>query len=565
MLSDTCLNRYAYMRQRHDRGAPYKQYHPVLQFPEEDHFSSNGGSVSTTQLGHALAAYFERIINETISPQWLYTLLPDTLIYGLHRYVQSRQVTFVKHPPQELATNLELQQQTQQHVEPEPKDCLLPSVVQERVRSLCQMGFNRHEAAVALAACDNDEVQAIEHLLAATETKVAEAFEIAENLQLQAIAAAAAAEEQQERYVCIKERHLQQQGQLVADLMQMHSIDAATAHQCLVESQWNLSRAQRSYVLRVEDQQRQERDTLVAQLVQIVSIDVETARQCLEANAWDLIRAQQSYQQLPEVPDSPVSRRTFQNSHFCQAYAEVGAPEGPMDFGAAVADLVRSVCVAEGIEWRDGGDQFLRKLQREAMMNIDDPVVDMVQRMWTSTMQLHGREFCSYLNAAVRSDDPFLAAVTASLSRAINQLCVTAADANDAFPPQGICFRGGGFDERYRNFFVSRRKFRQPCYIATSFLQETADFFMRRSTLTSKVRWLVRLDPEHKCKHVNLVTKRVPDLPDEQEFLFAPYSVFTVLNATWNSGTDADPHVIELMAAADNKAEPEDLPLAPWS
>eukprot|EP01047_Picozoa_sp_COSAG01_P126412 COSAG01_NODE_55552_length_324_cov_0.911111_1_plen_36_part_10 len=36
-------------------------------------------------------------------------------------------------------------------------------------------------------------------------------------------------------------------------------------------------------------------------------------------------------------------------------------------------------------------------------MNIDDPVVDMVQRMWTSTMQLHGRKFCSYVNAAVRS------------------------------------------------------------------------------------------------------------------------------------------------------------------
>ena len=69
----------------------------------------------------------------------------------------------------------------------------------------------------------------------------------------------------------------------------------------------------------------------------------------------------------------------------------------------------------------------------------------------------------------------------------------------------------------------------------------------------------------HKCHHVNLVTKRVPNLPDEQEYLFAPYSVFTVENASWNAGTTADPHVIELMAAVDNKTEAEDLPLAPWS
>ena len=59
--------------------------------------------------------------------------------------------------------------------------------------------------------------------------------------------------------------------------------------------------------------------------------------------------------------------------------------------------------------------------------------------------------------------------------------------------------------------------------------------------------------------------RRVAGLGSEQEYLFAPYSVFTVLSATWNAGTTADPHVIELEAAVDNQAEPEDLPLAPWS
>ena len=51
----------------------------------------------------------------------------------------------------------------------------------------------------------------------------------------------------------------------------------------------------------------------------------------------------------------------------------------------------------------------------------------------------------------------------------------------------------------------------------------------------------------------------------ESEYLFAPYSVFTVRRATWAAGTVADPHVIELLAAPDNRGEPLDLQLAPWS
>jgi len=75
--------------------------------------------------------------------------------------------------------------------------------------------------------------------------------------------------------------------------------------------------------------------------------------------------------------------------------------------------------------------------------------------------------------------------------------------------------------------------------------------------------WQVRIDPTRKCVHVNLVKKS--NVPGEEEYLFAPYSAFTVLSAAWKAGTAAEPHVIELLAAVDNKAEREDLPLAPWS
>ena len=55
------------------------------------------------------------------------------------------------------------------------------------------------------------------------------------------------------------------------------------------------------------------------------------------------------------------------------------------------------------------------------------------------------------------------------------------------------------------------------------------------------------------------------NVPGEEEYLFAPYSVFTFRRSTWNAGTTADPHEVELLAAVDNKGEPEDLLLAPWS
>eukprot|EP01046_Picozoa_sp_COSAG06_P035772 COSAG06_NODE_3879_length_4809_cov_2.508705_3_plen_82_part_00 len=81
--------------------------------------------------------------------------------------------------------------------------------------------------------------------------------------------------------------------------------------------------------------------------------------------------------------------------------------------------------------------------------------------------------------------------------------------------------------------------------------------------MPSRVLWKVRIDREKKCLHVNLVQKS--NVENEQEYLFAPYSAFTVEKATKRAGTANDPHVIELLAVHDNKAAPVNLRLAPWS
>ena len=133
--------------------------------------------------------------------------------------------------------------------------------------------------------------------------------------------------------------------------------------------------------------------------------------------------------------------------------------------------LIEAYCEQEGIDWKAEGRPFLQRLQREAMRNMDDPIAEMIQRMWTSALRLRGHEFCFVLNRAVRGDEAALADPTAALSRGINKLCVSVPP-SPPFPPSNVCLRGGSFDDRYRDFFAKGRKFRQPAYLATSFSED---------------------------------------------------------------------------------------------
>jgi len=268
---------------------------------------------------------------------------------------------------------------------------------------------------------------------------------------------------------------------------------------------------------------------------------------------------------IPPIPDSPVAGRTLATSNFLAAYDRAMPPGDMLTLGSKLGAVIRDHCTARGIPYDDDkGERFFQELRDD--MNNSDSTVEAVQRMWTSFRDLAGQEFCAILNGAARDDHKDRIAPVAALTRAMNKLCVKRGrKPQPPFPNGDVCYRGGGFDDRYRDFFFPRRKFRQPAFLATSFLESVADDFISRSRNPVKVKWLVHIHPTCKCVHVNLVTRRVPGLSDEKEYLFVPYSVFTVRSAQWNAGTETDPHVIELNAAPDNKQCPLDLPLAPWS
>ncbi len=129
---------------------------------------------------------------------------------------------------------------------------------------------------------------------------------------------------------------------------------------------------------------------------------------------------------------------------------------------------------------------------------------------------------------------------------------------------------------QHHGFYQPGRKYRAPGFVATSFTDDVARSFAQRARESGlpAVLWVVHMHPEgrrspkYACKHVNLVRKT--HVAGEAEYLFSPYSVFTVRSVRWSAlgaaaATADQPHEVHLDAAVDNALEPEDLPLAPWN
>ena len=135
----------------------------------------------------------------------------------------------------------------------------------------------------------------------------------------------------------------------------------------------------------------------------------------------------------------------------------------------------------------------------------------------------------------------------------------------------------------FRGFFVAGKQYRAPRFVASSIQEDVAERFMRRLKPASEhqapphqepVLWTFHFDaslPEsERCLHVNFIDKNDGTVDDEDEFLFAPYSTFTVRAVHWEAEPAANdllmrPHRVELDVAPDNTRTPLDLPLAPWA
>ena len=151
-------------------------------------------------------------------------------------------------------------------------------------------------------------------------------------------------------------------------------------------------------------------------------------------------------------------------------------------------------------------------------------------------------------------------------------------DADAHFPPGGVVYRGAAVADSKLEFYRSSptgTKFRIPAFLATSFEKKDANGFLHRAWLWHQkhtprpgVVFVISVDPKgedneaFRCQNASLITKRMPGVPDEHEYLFTQYSVFTLTKFVEKAGTNKDPHEVHLFAAEDNRGHGV-LPLAP--
>ena len=116
------------------------------------------------------------------------------------------------------------------------------------------------------------------------------------------------------------------------------------------------------------------------------------------------------------------------------------------------------------------------------------------------------------------------------------------------------------------------QKYRVPGFLASSTERKIAakfafDAFEDNGDAHPCVIWRIVFDPrgerhpQYRVKHMTFVSKTLVE--GEEEYLFAPYSVFTLVSTEWSVQL-RKPHEFTILAAYDNKTEDENLPLTPW-
>jgi hypothetical protein len=272
-------------------------------------------------------------------------------------------------------------------------------------------------------------------------------------------------------------------------------------------------------------------------------------------------------------------------------YNQTPVPNFADELLSAVRKVIFQFCEKNKVQKAEAL-KFFKALEQQAFSHAKDlaeSISTSAGLIWTSQLLLSlpdGRtmEFCAIMNRILRDLDDDLLPDACIVVRGINSLCVMRRHSSMLmFPPGGVSYRGGGLPlQHVKNvpgfpppFYIPGKKYRVPMFLATSFkLYVAQNFsFMAAQQGHSPVIWTIKVDPRgelellYRCKHVNQVAKSNVD--GESEFLYAPYSVFTIESVELPSGgADPTPHCpvrIVILASLDNQTESKLLPLAPWA
>ena len=269
-------------------------------------------------------------------------------------------------------------------------------------------------------------------------------------------------------------------------------------------------------------------------------------------------------------------QRTFATSNFKRCYDGAKAPMFQHRLLAAVHDMLKQYVrrikpALDPHQLDEGTNAFMKDIQGEAFRHnevLEKDVGAAAEYLWTSAKThavVNYKQLYSAINAVIRDDVMEEVKTAVVFCRAINTRRVrrVTKGADDmSYPRNGETWRGGGFRSQHRAFFEGMigKKYRVPGFLATSAKRSIAAKFafaaFEEDDSHPCVIWRVRVDPrgkmhpEHRVKHMTFVSKTLVE--GEEEYLFAPYSVFTLVSAEWSDRL-SKPHEFTVQAARDNK------------
>ena len=286
------------------------------------------------------------------------------------------------------------------------------------------------------------------------------------------------------------------------------------------------------------------------------------------------------------TPFVGLEQRKFCSSNYKRCYAQAVAPVFQHDLLHAVHSTLKLFATRLNPALNPGElvvllNDFMTHIQEEAFRHdraLKNDVAVVAEYLWTSSEKhavVKDMELCSVLNAVIRDDIEEEVEAAVPIVRSINVRRVNRARAGgsvnlQSFPPNGQTWRGGGFRDQFRDFFTQLigSKYRVPGFLATSVKKSVAmGFALAAPKNHSCALWCIQFDPRgelnphYRVRHMTFVNKTL--IPGEGEYLFAPYSVFTLVSINWSANRDK-PHEFTILAARDNKNEDENLPLALW-
>jgi hypothetical protein len=258
-----------------------------------------------------------------------------------------------------------------------------------------------------------------------------------------------------------------------------------------------------------------------------------------------------------------LSVRTFAQTNFISVYDATQEIFQHQVFGSVLTMLNQHA--EQAALHASAAKVCFKAIESKAFLNSGELVQDnglgvACGRIWTCTDAVGNRPFHGILNDILRADDKAAVSLAMPFVTSINKMCVTRRTGSAVkvdWPDDNKLCRGTSFDDKHQSFYTPGMRFRIPQFLATTKQRDIADRF------SSKVMWIVHLPGQ--CCQVNYF-ERITQFKGEHEFLFAPYSVFTVRSVSWQQfPSHSNPHLIELDATADNRDESLHLPLSPWN